>query len=139
MKIEHFALNVAFPREMAAWYIEHLQMRVARRQNVAPFTHFLVDESGNAVLEIYNNPANEVPAYAAMNPLLLHLAFASENPSGDMARLLAAGATLVEELHLEDGSHLVMLRDPWGLAMQLCKRGVPLLNASIAVDLAAEN
>ncbi len=126
MKIEHFALNVASPVEMAAWYIQHMDMRVARQMDAAPFTHFLVDESGHAILEIYCNPADQVPVYASMNPLLVHLAFSSENPTLDMARLLAAGATLEEELHLEDGSHLVMMRDPWGLAIQLCKRGKAL-------------
>jgi len=41
--------------------------------------------------------------------------------------LLAAGATLVKEEDLADGSYLVMMRDPWGLAIQLCRRGTPML------------
>lgn len=105
MKIEHFALNVEFPVEVAAWYVRHLDMRVARSLSSAPYTHFLVDESDNAILEIYCNPADQVPAYALMNPLLLHLAFVSKDPTKDKDRLLAAGAALEEELHLEDGSH----------------------------------
>lgn len=127
MKIEHFALNVARPVEMAEWYCQHLGMSVARRQNEAPWTHFLADEAGQTVLEIYCNPPGEVPPYAAMNPLQVHLAFDSSDPTGDKTRLIEAGASLVEELHLPDGSHLIMLRDPWGLALQLCKRGQPLL------------
>jgi predicted enzyme related to lactoylglutathione lyase len=62
-----------------------------------------------------------------MNPLLLHLAFVSADPDADKSRLLAAGATLLEEQHLADGSHIVTMRDPWGLAIQLCRRGTPLL------------
>jgi len=27
----------------------------------------------------------------------------------------------------DDGTRLIMLRDPWGLALQLCKRATPLL------------
>lgn len=127
MKLEHFALNVSEPVEMAAWYAEHLGLRTVRKIEGAPHTHFLADSSGTILLEIYNNPEDQVPAYADMNPLLLHVAFVSEDPDSDKDSLVAAGASLVEELHLDDGSHLVMLRDPWGLAIQLCKRGKPML------------
>jgi hypothetical protein len=68
-----------------------------------------------------------VPDYRSMNPLLLHLAFESHDPVADSQRLIAAGSSLVEDLRLPDGSHLMMLRDPWGLAVQLCKRTTPLL------------
>ena len=42
-------------------------------------------------------------------------------------RHAAAGAVVVDEVRLDDGSHLIMMRDPWGLALQLCKRGTTLL------------
>ncbi|RNI21982.1 VOC family protein [Rufibacter latericius] len=127
MKLEHLALNVEDPQAMADWYTQHLGMRVVRKQKEAPYTTFIADDSGRILVEIYLNPAYEVPPYRTMNPLLVHLAFVSENPTEDMERLCAAGATLVSDQHLEDGSHLVMLRDPWGLALQLCKRATPML------------
>lgn len=127
MKIEHFAFNVVEPVAMAEWYCKNLGMTVMRKQPKAPHTHFLADSSGTVMIEIYNNPPEAVPAYAQMNPLLLHLAFVSAEPTKDKDRLLKVGATLVDEIRLDDGSHLVMLRDPWGLAIQLCKRGKPML------------
>ena len=130
MKLEHFALNVEDPLRMAGWYETFLGLRVVRQTNEAPFTTFLADDSGRIMIEIYNKPANEVPNYREMNPLLVHLAFVSDNPEEDKNRLLTAGASLETDQHLEDGSHLVMLRDPWGLAVQLCKRGVPMLAAA---------
>lgn len=120
-------MNVENPPAMAAWYAGHLGMQVVRQMPEAPFTTFLADESGRIMVEIYRNPADEVPDYRRMNPLLVHLAFVSERPAEDKERLLQAGASLETEQHLEDGSHLVMLRDPWGLALQLCKRAVPML------------
>ena len=78
-------------------------------------------------LEIYCNPPDEVPDYAEMNPLLFHVAFISTSPDDDSARLIVAGASWVEEIKAPDGTHLIMLRDPWGLALQLCKRAVPLV------------
>jgi len=127
MKLEHFALNVEDPISMAEWYVLHLGMKIVRQAAEAPFTTFLADDSGRVMVEIYLNPADEVPDYRRMNPLLVHLAYVSENPSADQQRLCAAGAELVTDQHLEDGSHLVMLRDPWGLAVQLCQRAHPML------------
>ena len=127
MKLEHFALNVIDPVAMALWYVEHLGLKIVRQVEDAPYTYFLADSSGTILLEIYNNPPEQVPPYSEMDPLLLHVAFVSEDPESDKAVLLSAGAILVEELRLDDGSHLVMLRDPWGLAIQLCKRAVPML------------
>ncbi|MEJ7712718.1 MAG: VOC family protein [Pyrinomonadaceae bacterium] len=127
MKIEHVAFNVAAPVEMAAWYVQHLGMSIARKVDGAPYTHFLADDGGSVMIEIYNNPTNEVPDYAAMNPLMLHLAFVSVDPAAEKTRLELAGASLFDDVGLEDGSHLVTMRDPWGLAIQLCKRGKPML------------
>ncbi len=127
MKIEHIAFNVAAPVEMAAWYVQHFGMSVARKLDVPPYTHFLADEGGRMMIEIYQHPTAQVPDYAKMDPLLLHLAFTAEDPEAESQRLEAGGARKVDEIRMEDKSHLVMLRDPWGLAIQLCKRGQPLL------------
>ena len=126
-KIEHMALNVADPVGMAGWYVEQLGLSVVRHIEGSAQTHFLGDDSGNILIEIYNNPPEQVPDYASMDPLQLHLAVVSHDPDGDAERLVAAGAIRVDEVRMEDGSHLVMLRDPWGLALQLCKRARPLL------------
>jgi catechol 2,3-dioxygenase-like lactoylglutathione lyase family enzyme len=124
MKIEHIATNVADPVAVAAWYCEHLGMRIVRHKPEPAEMHFLTDEAGS-MWEIYRNPPDNIPNYAAMDSLQLHLAFVSEDPAVDSDRLIAAGASKESEANLPDGSQLVMLRDPWGLALQLCKRGTP--------------
>lgn len=126
MKIEHIAFNVADPVAVAAWYCEHCGLRIVRHIPQPAQTHFLADAE-STVLEIYCNPPDQVPDYRSMNPLLFHLAFASSDPVADSGRLVKAGAVVVDELKLTDGSHLVMMRDPWGLALQLCCRAKPLL------------
>jgi glyoxylase I family protein len=126
MKIEHVAFNVAEPVSMAEWYCTHCGLRVVRHIPQPAQTHFLADADAT-VLEIYCNPPDQVPDYRNMNPLLFHLALSSDNPTADARRLVTAGATYVEEVKLPDGSHLIMLRDPWGIALQLCKRTKPLL------------
>ena len=128
MKLEHFAVNVEDPVEMATWYVKNLGMVIVKQQENAPFMTFLADDSGQIMIEIYTNPANEVPDYRSMNPLIIHLAFVSDDPAADKIRLVNAGAVAVSDDILEDGSHLVMMRDPWGLAIQLCRRAVPMLS-----------
>lgn len=126
MNFEHVGLNVAEPLAAADWYAAHLGLKIVRRMDQPPFTVFLADSDGTMLVEFYRNPPDQVPPYATMNPLLLHLAFVSADPAADKERLLRAGATFVEEAHLPDGSLLVMLRDPWGLALQLCRRSMPM-------------
>jgi glyoxylase I family protein len=127
LNVEHFACNVSDPVGMATWYVEHLGMQIVRRNAAAPHIHFLADASGCVVMEIYSNPADPVPDYQAMHPLRFHIAFAAADPDAARTELVAAGATSVDEQTLPDGSRLLMLRDPWGLALQICKRTTPLL------------
>lgn len=130
MRIEHFAINVSDPVKMKEWYVQHLGLRIVKQEDTAPHTAFLADAEGGVMLEIYKNPPDSVPDYGSMDPLIIHLAFVSEDPTKDKNRLLRAGASLISDEKLEDGSHLVKLRDPWGLPLQLCKRAVPMLSGS---------
>ena len=124
---EHAAVNVADPVAMAAWYCEHLGMSVARKGAAPDHMHFLADASGRLVLEIYRALPDQVPAYGDMHPLLLHIAFATQDAEADVQRLVAAGATALGPVRSNDaGDRMAMLRDPWGLALQLCQRAVPM-------------
>ncbi len=129
MKIEHVAFNVSDPVAMATWYCQTLGLTVASSMDEPPYAYFLADDGGTVMLEIYCNPKEHVPDYRAMDPLLLHLAFVSTEPEADKQRALDAGATLVQDILPEDGSHIVMMRDPWGLAFQFCRRTTPLLGS----------
>jgi glyoxylase I family protein len=128
LNVEHFACNVSDPVAMAAWYTEHLGFRVVRKIDTPPHIHFLADARDRVVMEIYSNPTDQIPDYPSMHPLRFHLAFIAQDPDAIRAALVAAGATFVDEQTLADGSRLVMLRDPWGLPLQLCKRTTPLLS-----------
>ena len=110
-------MNVSDPRAMSAWYETHLGLHVVKKSNEVPYKTFLADDSGRIMIEIYNNPADQVPDYKKMDPLILHLAFVSDDPDKDSDSLIQAGATLVSDEKLDDGSHLIMLKDPWGLAL----------------------
>jgi len=128
MNIEHFALNVSDPVAAAAWYVEHLGLRVIRSLREAPYTHFLADSSGRGVMELYRHARAPVPNYAATDPLVFHVAFITEDVSGTRERLLSAGASSAGDVtRTPAGDEMVFLRDPWGVALQLVKRAMPLL------------
>jgi uncharacterized glyoxalase superfamily protein PhnB len=128
MNIEHFALQVPDPVAMADWYVKHLGFSVARAGGAPAHAQFLLERSGSVMLEIYRNPRAPVPDYFKHDPLLLHLAFVSDDPGADRDRLVAAGAVIVENLTTSPaGDELAMLRDPWGVAVQLVKRVEPMM------------
>ena len=126
MQFEHFGINVAEPVAMAKWYVEHCGMKVLKKITGGTDARWIADVTGRCTIEIYRNDAAPVPDYAAMDPLLLHFAFAVDDAASTRDRLVAAGAEVLTDEHMDDGSHLVMLRDPWGVALQLCQRAQPL-------------
>ncbi len=127
MIFEHFALNVSNPIEMGNWYVDNLEMKIVRSIDKAPFGRFLADKTGRVVLELYSNNSAKIPEYKNAHPLEFHFAFMVEDAASLKDKLLKAGATLEEELKLDDGSNIIMLRDPFGIPLQLCKRGIPMM------------
>lgn len=122
MRFEHFAINVPDSRAAAAWYVEHLGLTIVRAVEGAPFTRFLADDSGRTVIEVYSNPVAPYPDYPNQHWLVFHFALVSADSDADRARLEQAGATLATIDDLPDGSRLIMMRDPWGVCIQLCRR-----------------
>jgi glyoxylase I family protein len=128
VRLEHVAMNVADPVKMAKWYVDNLGMKVLREGPPPINARFVADGPGNMMLELYHNPPDAVPNYAAMDPLLLHVAFMVDDVDALRTRLLAAGATAVDQITVTPaGDKLAMLRDPWGLALQLLRRADPML------------
>jgi catechol 2,3-dioxygenase-like lactoylglutathione lyase family enzyme len=125
MVFEHIALNVTNIKDIKDWYVANLGLRVVSEQTKAPFMTFFADTSGRVILELYHRPEEEITDFKTIHPLTFHLAFVSQNAVTDKLRLLDKGASFVEEITKEDGSHLVMLRDPWGMPLQLCHRAQP--------------
>ena len=110
---------------MSRWYVEHLGFTVARKREDAPYTHFLADDAGRIVVELYTNPTAPITDFASTHPLCFHFAVVTRAARAEQTRLENAGATFFIEDALPDGSILVMMRDPWGVAVQLCQRAKP--------------
>ena len=75
------------------------------------------------MLEFYNNPKARVPDYRAIDPLVLHIAFRADDVAATRDRLIKAGATPEGGVATNDtGDTVAMLRDPWGIPVQLVSR-----------------
>ena len=86
------------------------------------------DDSGTVMLEIYGNASAAKLDFPKVEPPALHLAFVSHDIAADVKRLTAAGATIVADMHeLPPGDTFAMLRDPWGVPLQLVKRKTPMI------------
>ena len=85
---------------------------------------FLADGSDRVILELYHKPEKAITDFTQQHFSTFHVAFVSNNAVDDKNRLLTEGAVFVEEVLKEDGSHLIMMRDPWGMPLQLCQRTV---------------
>lgn len=128
IRLEHVAINVENPVEMAKWYCENLGMKIAREGPPPSNMRFISDAGGNMMLELYTNPPNAVPDYRSMDPLSLHIAFMVDDVEGISQKLVAAGATVASEITVTDSSDkLTILRDPWGVPIQFLKRSEPML------------
>ena len=128
MQIEHFGYAVDEPAKSAEWYGKHLGFTVKRGTDEPVPVRFLADATGRVMLEIYNNPQVKAPDSQSMDPLLMHIAFCCDDVPATAERLVAAGATLISGPEvLDSGDCLAMLRDPWGLALQLAKRADPMV------------
>ena len=126
MRLEHCALQVTDPVAMADWYVKNLGCEIARAEGPPGFGRFLA--AGPVLIEIYQHTVCAPPNYGAMHPQQLHLAFVSDDLKADRDRLLAAGAKMTDDFFLNAvGDQLVMLRDPWGVPLQLVKRTTPML------------
>ena len=125
MKFEHVAINVPDSKSMADWYVENCGMRIVIEIDDPPYIRFLADQEGNTCIEIYHNPDVPVPDYHQQDHLVFHNAFAVEDLMHAKDKLIEAGASFVEEVNVPNGTRLIMLRDPWGIPLQLVNRVNP--------------
>jgi glyoxylase I family protein len=128
MHLEHLGLNHPAPVAAAAWYCQHLGMKIARNFGPPQFGHFLADARGKMMLEFYRNAEVMIPDYSALPPFAFHIAFHVSDVAALRSQLLQAGATSEGEINTNsDGDKITIVRDPWGICVQLVQRAVPMV------------
>lgn len=118
---EHLAVNVPDKAAFVDWYVANLGLELIRDKPGK--MAFLADSQGVTMLEVYSNPNAGRLDLAATDPLAVHIAFEVDDPAADADALVAAGATIHDPYKAAGDDSMVMLRDPFGLGLQLVKRG----------------
>ncbi len=128
LNFEHTAFLVENTKAVADWWCEHLGMELVRYGGPPSHMTFLRDASGKTMFEIYEKDTLSTPDYASMHVSVLHFAFYTDDIEHERDRLIAAGASVVDDVYTTDvGDKLAMLRDPWGVAIQVLKRKDPMV------------
>jgi catechol 2,3-dioxygenase-like lactoylglutathione lyase family enzyme len=128
LRFEHFALNVPDPQKMVNWYVENLGMKIMRKGGPPTYGSFVSDPGGNMMLELQLDAKYPVIDLSKIDHPAMHFAFVVDDVRSIRTRLIAAGATIAEELRETNaGDQVLVLRDPWGFAIQLIKRAEAML------------
>jgi catechol 2,3-dioxygenase-like lactoylglutathione lyase family enzyme len=127
LRLEHVGLALPDPIAAAAWYGRHLGWRTIRASSSPPYAHFLRPPDGGTVIEFFNDPAVADADLWKVHAMQGHLAFAVDDLDSQCERLVSAGAVVDSPLaSTPAGDRYVMLRDPWGVPLQLITRVVEL-------------
>jgi len=128
LRFEHLAVNVPDPQSMTNWYFENLGMKVIRKGTPPTYTNFFADAGSNMMFEVFNNTNYPLLDPSKLDILSVHFAFVVDDVRSIRNALIAAGATLADELReTSTGDQVLVLRDPWGLPIQFIKRAQPML------------
>ncbi len=129
MKLEHIGFNVTDSAAMADWYMAHLGLKLARRNDSFPHERFLVDDSGISVIELFSRTDLPTIDFSVFDPFVFHIAFTAVDIDAEKQRLIAAGGVQDGDLIVSPiGDLLQIVRCPWGFPIQLVTRATPILD-----------
>ena len=126
--IQHIGFNVYNPIEVSNWYIQNLGMKLIRQGNAPEHVTFIADSGNNMEIEFYNKEKFHKIEFQKIDVLTFHFAFLTDNINLIESKLITAGAKLVEKTtKTPTGDKVAMLRDPWGMPLQLVQRSNPMI------------
>ena len=131
MMIEHIGLLSSTPIQMGHWYGKHLGFRIITEAGTDADGVIFVEDDSGTVIEIGHLPGIFPMEFKSHHPLSFHLAIECSCPEDEAKRLVEAGAELVgESLRNAYKGEKILVRDPWGLAIQLINRKTKLKSNS---------
>jgi glyoxylase I family protein len=128
---EHVAFNVLDPSVVVRWYCDNLGMKVMRQGGAPTFTTFIADSGEHMMLELFHNADFPLFEPGKFNHMSIHLAFMVQDIAAMKTNLLKARASVVDDItKTPSGDQVLMMRDPWGLAIQFVQRAKPMFKTA---------
>jgi len=127
-RFEHIAFNVSDPIAIGNWYADNLGMKIMRSGPPPISATFLADSSMHMMIELFHNSEYPLFESSKTHHMSIHLAFVTPDIGKTQLNLLKAGASIADSLRkTASGDQVLVLRDPWGLAIQFVQRVKPML------------
>lgn len=114
-KINHLHIKTADPRKTAQWLVKSLGAKIERENRNGERISFRLDLHGLGLNVTDFVEGQKLEQHYGME----HLALDTDDITGEVQRLKASGARILEERQLADGRHVCFFEGPEGIRLEV--------------------
>ena len=113
--VNHLHIKTADPAKTAQWFVKNLGAKIAAENRSGDRVSFRLDLHGLALNVTDFIEGQKLGQHYGME----HLALDTDDIAGEVKRLTAAGARILEERQLPDGRHVCFFEGPEGVRLEV--------------------
>jgi catechol 2,3-dioxygenase-like lactoylglutathione lyase family enzyme len=113
--VNHLHIKTADPTKTAQWFVKNLGAKIAAENRSGERISFRLDLHGLALNVTDFIEGQKLGQHYGME----HLALDTDDIAGEVKRLKAAGARILEERRLPDGRHVCFFEGPEGVRLEV--------------------
>jgi lactoylglutathione lyase len=113
--VNHLHIKTADPEKTAQWFVKNLCAKIAAENRSGDRVSFRLDLHGLALNVTDFIEGQKLGQHYGME----HLALDTDDIAGEVKRLKAAGARILEERQLPDGRHVCFFEGPEGVRLEV--------------------
>jgi lactoylglutathione lyase len=115
INVNHLHIKTADPEKTAQWFVKNLGAKIAAENRSGDRVTFRLDLHGLAMNVTDFIEGQKLGQHYGME----HLALDTDDIAGEVKRLKAAGARILEERQLPDGRHVCFFEGPEGVRLEV--------------------
>ena len=113
--VNHLHIKTADPGKTAQWFVKNLGAKIAAENRSGERVSFRLDLHGLALNVTDFIEGQKLGQHYGME----HLALDTDDIAGEVERLKASGARILEERQLPDGRHVCFFEGPEGVRLEV--------------------
>jgi lactoylglutathione lyase len=114
-QINHIHIKTRDPRKTVEWFVKNLGAKIAAENKSGDKVAFRLDLHGLGMNVTDFLDGQKLEQHYGME----HLALDTDDLSGEVEKLKAAGARILEERQLPDGRHVCFFEGPEGVRLEV--------------------
>jgi lactoylglutathione lyase len=114
-QINHVHIKSSDPRKAAEWFVAHLGAKIVTENRTGERVTFRLDLHGLGLNVTDFIEGQKLGQHYGME----HLALDTDDIFGEVEKLKAAGARILEERQLPDGRHVCFFEGPEGVRLEV--------------------